>query len=220
VNIVLKLLSTLLSVSIMCLGLTACMETASDLNTIRQRSDAKQQPLQVQIQAPQVPVTLISLEGAPDTIIAQFNMALLSEAKLRNILLTSDKTQARFKLKGYISAYSAQGGTSMNWVWDMYDSQSQRAQRIDGAQIVKRIEADPWAAIDDVTLKLAASIAMNDVANYLATAKQDRQPQTENLSQRSPQFPTTKTMSAPVIIESATVQNATTPKFSALDLRR
>ncbi len=197
-------------------SLTACMETASDLNTIRQRSEVKQSPLQVQIQAPQIPVTLISLEGAPDSVTAQFNIALMSEAKLRNILLASDKTHVRFKLKGYLSAYSVQRGTSLSWVWDMYDSQAQRAQRIDGSQIIKRTEADPWTAIDDATLKLAASIAMNDVANYLSNAKQEQTTQ----SKKTPSVHVVKAQPAPAISEQPVTKNGLIPKYSSLDLRR
>jgi hypothetical protein len=198
------------------LSLTACMETASDLNMIRQIPESKQTPLQVQIQAPQIPVMLISLEGAPDVIIAQFNVALANEAKRRNIFLASDKAQARFKLKGYISAYNIQGGTSLSWVWDVYDSQAQRAQRLDGAQTIKRTEADPWAAIDEATLKLAASIAMNDVANYLSNAKQDQPLQSKN----TPQTPANKALPAGTAIEPAIAADSSAPKFSALDLRR
>jgi hypothetical protein len=225
-----KIILKIFMFSLIGFNLTACMETASDLNTIRQRSEVKQhQDLQVQIQVPQIPVALISLEGAPDSTTAQLNLALISEAKLRNITLISDKTQPRFKLKGYISAYAVQGGTSLSWVWDMYDSQSQRAQRIDGSQIVKRVDSNAWAAIDDASLKLAASITMNDVANYLSNAQQetasketipqDRKPDKKQ-TKKTPQLPDAKVMPAQSVSEPIIATGGVAPKFSTLDLRR
>ncbi len=152
----------ILCIFIFSLSLCACMETASDLSLSREKP---------QINAPPIPVSLISLEGAPDNITALFNTKLKEEAAKRDIHLVLDTAQPRFKLKGYLSAYSSENSTTISWVWDIYDTRLEHTQRIDGEVQIKQTNADAWNLADDATLKTAASNAMNEIASYLSTAK-------------------------------------------------
>ncbi len=200
------------TVLILALGLSGCMETASDLNAMHQKS-----PVQ-QVQAPNVPVMLVSIDGAPDAKTQQLNTIILTEAKQRSIILVTENAQSRFKIKGYMSAYGVQGGTVLSWVWDVYDTQLQRAQRIDGSTIVKKTNPDPWSTIDDTALKIAASTSMNDIAVYLASAKIEPLPSPKKLPEKiAPREPASPVSGAALARLSPSTQS---PKFSALDLRR
>lgn len=153
--------------SILTLILSGCMETASDLNAVRPK------PTMQQILAPNIPVSLISVDGLPVSKNQQLNELLLEEAKQRNVILTMESGQPRFKIKGYMSAYTVEGGTVMSWVWDMYDTHLQRAQRLGSSTLIKRNHIDPWSVVDDATLKIVASNSMNEIAAYLASAKDE-----------------------------------------------
>ncbi len=206
-NLKLKI-SAVLFISI---AMSGCMETASDLNSARQK------PYAQQVQAPNVPVVLVSLEGAPETQIQQLNQLLESHAKQHGIILVSENAQPRFRLKGYLSAYTAQEGTSISWVWDVYDTRLQRAQRVDGSTLVKQTNADPWAAINDATLNTVAASSMTDIAAYLATAKIETLPLPKKTPEKAaPNEPALKSLS-PAIAQPNTQKHI---KFSALDLRR
>ena len=136
------------------LGLTGCIDT---LEGSQRR----------QVNAPGVPVALVSVEGAPDAVVTRFQSALAGEAQRREIGLVQGSEAPRYKMKGYLSAYETEGGTALAWVWDMYDTTEKRAKRLDGAQIVKREGAEPWAVVDDAALQRAAANGMNEVAAYL-----------------------------------------------------
>ena len=197
---------------IIALSLSGCMETASDLNAMHQKSSIQQ------VQAPNIPVMLVSIDGAPDSKILQLNNIISTEAKQRNIILVAENAQPRFKIKGYISAYGIQGGTALSWVWDVYDTRLQRAQRIDGSTIVKKADVDPWSTIDDTTLKTAASASMNDITVYLASAKIEPLPAPKKLPEKTaPREPASPVSGAALAKFSPSTQP---PKFSALDLRR
>ena len=140
------------------IGMTGCVDTLEP---------SSRKP---QVNAPGVPVALVSLDGAPEAIVGRFQAALSTEATRREISLVQGSETPRYKLKGYLSAYDVEGGTALAWVWDMYDSAERRAKRVDGAQLVKRNGAEPWSVVDDAVLQVAAASSMNEVASYLANA--------------------------------------------------
>jgi hypothetical protein len=141
------------------LGLTACMDVASDIN------EAPRQ----QVNAPGVPVSVSSLDGAPQAIADGLNAAFATEAARRQISLVPLENGPRFVMKSYVSAYAVQGGTALSWVCDIYDTSSKRAQRVDGAELIKASGADPWSVVNEPALQKAAAGIMNDLAIYLAS---------------------------------------------------
>ena len=63
------------------------------------------------------------------------------------------------------------GQTALAFVWDVYDSTKQRAQRVQGESIGKRSGgSDPWAGIDQTIVAKAASDSMDAIAGFLVTA--------------------------------------------------
>ena len=72
---------------------------------------------------------------------------------------------ARFRVKGYLTAQPTEDGqTALAFVWDVYDSTKQRAQRVQGESIGKRSGgSDPWAGIDQTIVAKAASDSMDAI---------------------------------------------------------
>jgi hypothetical protein len=78
---------------------------------------------------------------------------------------------ARFRVKGYLTAQPTEDGqTALAFVWDVYDSTRQRAQRVQGESIGRRSGgSDPWAGIDRTVVAKAASDSMDAIAGFLVT---------------------------------------------------
>ena len=72
------------------------------------------------------------------------------------------------ELKGYFSAFSENGSTTVVHVWDVVSPSGQRVHRIQGQEVVPGAPPDPWAAVQPATM---AAIADKVVAAYAAWLK-------------------------------------------------
>ncbi len=158
-------------------GVAACNETAGDMGLAVGQT----------VMAPAgAPIAVESLSGGPEAIRARFASALSQEASQRRIELVgaagpapkpgvraaaSAAPQPRYRIRGYLDAYPDESGKiAFAYVWDVYDTAKQRAQRVEGAAQVRGSAADPWSAIDEAALKAVAAKSMNDIAGFLVAA--------------------------------------------------
>ncbi|MBS7704427.1 hypothetical protein [Chelatococcus asaccharovorans] len=139
---------------------------------------------------PGMPIALESIEGAPDAVKSELSTALATAAVARKVELVSG-TDARYRLKGYLTAYDRQdGSTELAFVWDVFDGDKRRAKRIEGtsfsvagaggaAQAKDAATGDTktndtrtstaWTAVDQTIIDKVASTSMSEVAGFLAT---------------------------------------------------
>ena len=124
------------------------------------------------VDAPGVPVSVQSISGAPDQVTTHFAGLLGEAAAERKMEIVPGNKPARFRVKGYLTAQPTEDGqTALAFVWDVYDSTKQRAQRVQGESIGKRSGgSDPWAGIDQTIVAKAASDSMDAIAGFLVTA--------------------------------------------------
>lgn len=124
------------------------------------------------IEAPGVPVAVDTLEGAPEPVLSKVTAEVNSEASKRRIELVSAEGQPRYRLKGYLTAYStADGETALAFVWDVFDESKKRAQRVSTTTVAKGQSSDPWSQIGETQIATATSKSMNEVASFLATGR-------------------------------------------------
>ena len=113
-------------------------------------------------------VALVSLEGAPAPIVARFRQSLAAEAANREITIT-DEPSARYLVRGYLSAYPSERGTSVAYVYDVYDAaEKRREDRIEDAIEVPGAPADPWSVAGDGVIASLAGRSADDLAVALA----------------------------------------------------
>lgn len=134
---------------------------------------------------PGMPIALESIEGAPDPVKSDLSTALASAAAARKVELVSG-TDARYRLKGYLTAYDRQdGSTELAFVWDVFDGDKRRAKRIEGtsfsvagaggaARTKDAATGDTrtstaWTSVDQTIIDKVASTSMSEVAGFLAT---------------------------------------------------
>lgn len=123
------------------------------------------------IDAPGVPIAIESIEGAPEAVRSQLASALAAEAAARQIALVPRSDPAQYRVKGYLTAFPAEGGgTTLSFVWDVFDASNKRSRRIEGSSVASSGGGgggDPWSGIDQATLRQAASQGMNEIAGFL-----------------------------------------------------
>lgn len=147
-------------VAAMAAGLAACNETTT----------AARAPTQ----APGVPIAVDSISGGPDNVRGAFSSAMSSEASARRVEIVDPATNPRYRVRGYLAAEPTEDGqTALAFVWDVFDAQKKRAQRVQGATVARSGTGD-WTGVDQTTVTKAASESMDQIAQFLAGQDQVR----------------------------------------------
>jgi hypothetical protein len=110
----------------------------------------------------------VALDGAPPAIAARLTSAIATAAADRDILVTDEKS-AKYLVRGYVSAYPVEGGAAIAYVWDVFDSGRQRAQRMTDAITIKGSAEEPWALADETALTDIAGRSADDWAAFLSS---------------------------------------------------
>jgi hypothetical protein len=146
--------------------LTGCQETGTGTSTGNL----------VKARAPDVPVSIIAVDGLPDAIGEQVETALAESASARGLVLVEPKDKPRYEIKGYFSAGRAEAGTALSFAWDVLDTRSKEALRVEGEEEFKRQPDDPWAVIDGSGLPKLANGSMNSLAAFIAARETGAEP--------------------------------------------
>ncbi len=147
------------------LALGGCVETAGELATTPEgswqfvrRPDASMAG---------ATLAIMSVEGAPDELAQRFDQSLDAAAAERQIAL-SPPTSAKYLVRGYLSASLVKDGAQVDFVWDAFTPDKQRAQRLSDAIFVPGSGADPWAMVTAAALDSIAAKCADDLAAYLS----------------------------------------------------
>jgi hypothetical protein len=124
-------------------------------------------------------VAFESIDGPPPQIFDRMVGVLDSESKLRNLSIVSREGQASYRVRSYLAAEVNHGRTSVAWVWDVYDSNQQRALRLSGEEPAGKTGRDAWAAADDLVLRRIAQAGFSGLSAMInGTAPADAPPAT------------------------------------------
>jgi hypothetical protein len=122
-------------------------------------------------------VAFESIDGPPPQIFDRMVGVLDSESKLRNLSVVSREGQASYRVRSYLAAEVNHGRTSIAWVWDVYDSNQQRALRLSGEEPAGKTGRDAWAAADDLVLRRIAQAGFSGLSAMInGTAPADVPP--------------------------------------------
>ena len=84
------------------------------------------------------PIAFESIEGAPAAVRTALAGELASAASARQVEIVGNGNPARYRVRGYLTAEpTADGGTALAFVWDVFDAQARRAQRVTGSSSMK-----------------------------------------------------------------------------------
>lgn len=123
------------------------------------------------VSAAGVPVAVETIEGAPAALQDKVTAEVAMQASARRIEIVSNEQQPRYRLKGYLTAYSTgEGETALAIVWDVFDASKKRAQRVSTTTIARGQAEDPWSRIGETQISKATAQSMNEVAAFLSGA--------------------------------------------------
>lgn len=145
-------------------GLAGCEQTAS----LQPAADARIQRAAARpgVSPAAAPVSLVSIEGAPSAVTQSVSQQIFGAAAAREVILT-DAQQAKYLAKLYLAAYPVDGGAAITFVWDVFDGQKRRQQRIEDALVLKGSSADPWGLVDQAAATQIAARSAEDLAAWL-----------------------------------------------------
>ncbi len=135
-----------------------------------------------------IPVALESIDGAPAKVQTALIDELATAASDRKVDLVGSSAQARYRVRGYISADTSEGGTKVAYVWDVFDAQKRRAKRLTGSSPVSIASSSissidkETSSIDKETLAKLAAASMDEIADFLASSKSENSFQTAEVA--------------------------------------
>ena len=144
-----------------CVAVETAAEVAPDAATSRPFA------LRANANLAEATVAIVSLEGAPPAIAADFAQRLAGAARSRDIVLV-DSAKARYLVRGYLSASLTGDGAEIDTVWDVFNAAKQRVQRLSDAVAVKGAGDDPWALAGEAAMNSVAARSADDLAAFLS----------------------------------------------------
>src|SRR5215470_4464596 len=118
-------------------------------------------------------VAFESIDGPPPQVFDRMVGVLNSESKLRDLSIVSRESASAFRVRSYLSAQVVRGRTVIAWVWDVYDSNQQRALRLSGEEPGGKAGRDPWASADDLVLRKIAQAGLSGLSGMINTTPQE-----------------------------------------------
>ena len=112
-------------------------------------------------------VAFESIDGPPPQVFDRMVGVLSSESKLRSLQVVSREGTAAYRVRSYLSAQVVRGRTVIAWVWDVYDSNQQRALRLSGEEPAGKAGRDAWAAADDLVLRKIAQAGFSGLSSMI-----------------------------------------------------
>ena len=147
-------------------GLSGCVETAAELapGAEAEHVHLARRP---DVSLAGASVAFISVDGPPAAISANFTQALTREAAAQDIVVV-DVKKAHYLVRGYLSAYTTTDGAAVEYVWDIFTKDKQRAQRVNDVLDVKGQGDDPWTIAGQAALASVAAKSADDLAAFLS----------------------------------------------------
>ena len=149
-------------------SLSGCVDSAVEMGAPRAKAEASRPGGAPLVSPHGASLALVSIEGPPEEIRARFQKQLASAAQSRDVALIESERQADYRLRGFLTASPAQGGTRLAYVLDVYDAKGRRVQRLMSEAGVA-VAADPWQAVDERSSRIFAERGADDLAAFLAT---------------------------------------------------
>lgn len=105
--------------------------------------------------------------GAPVNAVTPLSRQLAVEARNRGLqILSSGDSGGDHVLKGYFSADTFEGQTTIYFVWDILDLAGTRLLRIQGQETFPGGAGDPWASVPAATMERIATRSIGEYAAW------------------------------------------------------
>lgn len=109
-------------------------------------------------------LTFEPMVGAPKSVARELSKSLgLRVAQQALPVVQRDNAKVTHRVKGYFSASQSGQNCVVSYVWDIFDANGKRINRVTGSQKTAMVGADPWQAVtapvlDKVAVDTAAQL--------------------------------------------------------------
>lgn len=146
-------------------------EQAAPVQTAQQQPQ-QEKPAQSAAIAPNAEagtIRFLPIIGAPVAAVTSLSKQLGADARASGLTIkSSSDPSSKHILKGYFSALSDNGKTTVIYIWDVLDGSGNRLHRIQGQDSVDGTAADPWSIVPPQTMQ---AIATKSIDAYLSWAR-------------------------------------------------
>ncbi len=149
------------------LALGACVAVETTAEIAPDEEASHQFALRAGANLAEASLAIVSVEGAPPAIVADFATKLDGAARSRDLAVV-DAVRARYLVRGYLSASPTEDGAEIEYVWDVFTADKQRVQRLSDVIEVKGEGDDPWALAGEAVLTSVAAKSADDLAAFLS----------------------------------------------------
>lgn len=114
-------------------------------------------------------IRFLPIIGAPVAAVTSLSKQLGADARANGLTIkSSSDPNSKHILKGYFSALTDNGKTTVIYIWDVLDGSGNRLHRIQGQDSVNGTSPDPWSIVPPQTMQ---SIATKSIDAYLSWAR-------------------------------------------------
>ena len=113
-------------------------------------------------------VAFESIDGPPEQLFRKLVTQLGEEATAHRVAMVSREQPAQYRIRGYVAAHVQGKKTTITWVWDVFNSDRERAVRL-GGEVPGAPSERAWAAADDAVVARIARDGMTRLAAFLAS---------------------------------------------------
>jgi len=149
------------------LALGACVAVETTAEIAPDAAAFRQFALREGANLAQASLAIVSVEGAPPAIAADFSRRLDGAARTRQLAVVV-AAKARYLVRGYLSASPTEDGAEIEYVWDVFAADKQRVQRLNDVVEVQGAGGDPWALASPAVLTSVAAKSADDLAAFLS----------------------------------------------------
>jgi hypothetical protein len=113
-------------------------------------------------------VAFESIDGPPEQLFRKLVTQLGEEATAHRVAMVSREQPAQYHIRGYVAAHVQGKKTTITWIWDVFNSDRERAVRL-GGEVPGAPSERAWAAADDAVVARMARDGMSRLAAFLAS---------------------------------------------------
>lgn len=118
----------------------------------------------------QTRVHLAPVIGAADDVAAPLSARFAVRARETGLqMVAAGDSSATHVLRGYFSAFTENGRTTVIYVWDVVDPTGNRVHRIQGQQQAAAGGGDGWAAVQPAVMEQIADRTVEQLAAWLSS---------------------------------------------------
>lgn len=113
-------------------------------------------------------IRLAPVVGAPNGAVQAMSRRIASRSTERGIALVPPGTSgATHDMKGYFSAITESGKTTVIFVWDVFDASGNRLHRIQGQESAPGSSPDGWSSVSNRMMETIGTRTVDEFAAWL-----------------------------------------------------